>query len=100
MMRFSPASLRGSVLIILAITVFSLSFLNFGLAVLCAAASFAFTHGRIKPIKWLLLPSSLILAGAMIPATRIYVISILSDPYEWNFGVPFLIIQPMMTVLI
>lgn len=100
MIHFSPASLRGSVLIILAITIFSLSFLNFGLAVFCAAASLPFSHGRIRPIKWLLLPSSLILIGAIIPATKVYITSILCDPFEWNFGVPFLIIQPMMTVLI
>jgi hypothetical protein len=100
MIKFNRLSLRGSIIIILSITIFSLSFLNFGLAVVCAAASLAFSHGRIKLIRWFLLPSSLILLGSIIPATKDYAISILSDPFEWNFGIPFLIIQPMMTVLI
>lgn len=93
-MGLSKAKLQASSLALLALSVFATSFLNFGLAVLLGGLGLvAAAPSRLASI--LVLPSTLLLLAASFAKTRGYALEILQMPFGWNFGVPFVLVQPL-----
>jgi len=92
----------GCALVLLAITVFSTSFLNFGLAVLLGTLCLIVVDWpqRVMYLTVLLFPSSILLALLLVTSERAYVLEIMQNPSEFNFGIPFFVIQPLFIILL
>jgi hypothetical protein len=95
--RFQPNQqvLKGCTVFILSIAVLATSFLNMGLAIVLGSLSLMMVSLDKAPwiLRCILLPSTILMVTNGLQ--REYVKEILLNPLEWNFGIPFIVIQPV-----
>lgn len=110
--KFSTAlpALYASVLITLSMVLFATSFLNFGLSYLMCLlfsplALYNLGSGsKAKKIVALLVlffsPISILLMACSFKPSRPYSIQILRNVFAWNSGIPFVLVQPLLVLLV
>lgn len=100
-----PSNIIGYCCIIAGILIFAASFLNFGLALVFGLVGTCFTFIRTRTLFFkiafsICYPSMLILALTLFPATREFANLTIKDPLNWNYGIPLLILQPLLIITV